>query len=128
MKKVIQLIFVSVLMILTAPVYADSVVQVYECERDDDTTDEQIEAMAEEWLKAAKGVKGGENLELYLNFPIAGQVGEMDLTMVLIAPSFAEWGTFTDNYDGSAVDKVDEKYSDDVDCPDSMLWDSVKVE
>jgi hypothetical protein len=129
MKKFMLLMLASVLMVLAAPVYSDSVIEVYECEQDDDTTDERVEEMVEEWLKAARGMKGGENLEVYINFPIsAGNIGETDITMVLVAPSFAEWGTFQDNYDGSAADDIDQKYRDDVDCPSSTLWESMKVE
>jgi len=120
--------FVSMLMMVAAPAYSDSVVQAFHCEQGNDTTDEQVEEMAEEWLEAAKGVKGGENLELHLYFPIAGQVGDTDLSMMITAPSFAEWGTFTDAYDGSAADKVDQKYQDHLSCAESTLWESFKVE
>jgi len=129
MKKFMLLILASMLMVLTAPVYSDTVIEIYNCEQDDDTTDERVEEMLEEWLKAAHGMKGGENLEVYVNFPItAGDIGETDISIVLVAPSFAEWGTFQDNYDGSAADDIDQKYRDDVDCPSSTLWESMKVE
>ena len=128
MKKIMLLIFVSVLMMVAAPAYSDSVVQAFHCQQGNDTTDEQVEEMFEEWLKAAKGVKGGANLELSVYFPIAGQVGDTDFSMIVTAPSFAEWGAFTDAYDGSAADKVDEKYEDHVSCSESTLWEQFKVE
>jgi len=128
MKNLVLLIIAAMLMMVTAPAYSDSVVQVFHCQQGNDTTDEQVEEMAEEWLKAAKGVKGGANLELSLYFPIAGQEGDSDLSMILTAPSFAEWGAFTDAYDGSAADKVDEKHQDSMTCSESALWEQFKVE
>jgi hypothetical protein len=35
-------------------------------------------AVASAWLKAAKAMKGGENMEVYLNFPTAAYMGEND--------------------------------------------------
>lgn len=120
--------FTSMLMMLAGPAWSDSAVHILNCEQDEETSDQQVEAMAAGWIKAVKGVKGGENLELYLNFPVAAKAGEVDFLMVVIAPSFAEWGTFMDNYAGSAAEKFDDKHTDDVDCGDGSLWESVKIE
>jgi len=128
MRVVIQLMIISLMMIIAAPAWSDSALHIITCEQDEETTDEQVEAIASEWLKAAKAVKGGENLDLYLNFPVAAKVGEIDVAMMLIAPSFAEWGAFMDNYPGSAAEAIDDKYEDDLDCGNGTLWESVKVE
>ncbi len=128
MKALIQLMIVSMIMIIAAPAWSDSALHVLTCEQDEETTDEQVETISSEWLKAAKAIKGGENLELYLNFPVAAKVGEVDFAMILIAPSFAEWGTFMDNYAGSAAEAIDDKYKDDLDCGNGTLWESVKIE
>ena len=127
MKKFVPLMLTSMLMMLAGPVWSDSAVQILSCQQDDDMSDAQVEAMSAEWLKAAKGVKGGENLELYLNFPVAAKAGEVDFLAVLVAPSFAEWGAFTDNYPGSEAEKVDGKHEGGLDCGDGTLWDSVTV-
>jgi len=119
--------FVTTLMMLASSAFG-TVVQIYSCEQDEATTDDQLEAMASEWLKAAKTVKGGENLELYLTFPIAASAGEIDVQFVLYVPNFAEWGAFIDNYNGSAAQKIDNKYEDDLDCTKSTLWDRIKIE
>ncbi len=128
MRVVIQLMIISLMMIIAAPAWSDSALHIITCEQDEETTDEQVEAIASEWLKAAKAVKGGENLDLYLNFPVAAKVGEIDVAMMLIAPSFAEWGAFMDNYAGSAAEAIDDKYKDDLDCGNGTLWESVKIE
>jgi hypothetical protein len=121
-------LIVSMMMILAAPAWSDAALHTILCEQSDELTDEKVEALSAEWLKAAKTIKGGENLELYLNFPVAAKVGEVDVALILIAPSFAEWGLFMDNYPGSAAEGVDEKYADDLDCGNGTLWESLKVE
>ena len=35
---------------------------------------------------------------------------------------------FTDAYEGSAAAKVDEKFNNLADCPDSTLWEGLKVQ
>jgi hypothetical protein len=127
MKAFLGVIFVSILLMLAAPVSADLATYIVLCDQDEEVTDDQVEAYTAEWFKAAKGVKGGENLELYLNFPIAAKSGEVDFAMMLIAPNFGEWGDFMDNYPGSAAEDIDDKYEDDVDCGDGALWESLKI-
>ncbi len=127
MKKLMLLLFVSTLMMVAGPAWSDEAVHILTCEQDDDTSDEKVEAISAEWLKAAKAVKGGENLHLRLNFPVAAKAGEVDFLIILTAPSFAEWGAFMDNYAGSAAEGLDEKHKDDLDCGDASLWESVKI-
>ena len=127
MKKIIRLMLVPMLVILAAPAYSGSATQTFQCVQSDDATDQQVEAIASEWLKAAKGMKGGENLEAYLQFPIAASVGEYDFTFILVAPSFAEWGAFTDVYDGSPAQEVDKRFNGVADCASSTMWESIKV-
>ena len=119
--------FISILMMIATPAWSSEVLHVLTCEQDDEASDEKVEAMSAEWLKAAKTVKGGENLRLRLQFPVAAKVGEVDLAILLVAPSFAEWGAFTDNYAGSAAEAVDEKYEGDLDCGNGTLWESIEI-
>ena len=128
MKIFIRLLTISMLMICAAPAWSAAVVHAIQCEQDEETSDEKVEAMAVEWLKAAKTVKGGENLQLRLNFPVAAKVGEVDLVMLIVAPSFTEWGAFMDNYPGSAAEAVDSKHLDDLDCGNGTLWETVLFE
>ncbi len=132
MKTLIQTVVISTLMIIAGPAWSahgstSHAIQILTCEQDSDTSDAKVETMASEWLKAAKKIKGGENLQLSLHFPVAAKSGEIDLLMVLKTPSLGEWGTFMDNYPGSAAEKIDTKYKDDLDCGDSSLWESVEV-
>ena len=128
MKKFMLLIFVSMLMFVAAPAWSAAVLHVIHCQQDDELSDAKLETMSAEWLKAAKTVKGGENLKLRLNFPIAAKMGEVDVVVLVLAPSFTEWGAFMDNYPESAAEAVDEKYVDDLDCGNGSLWESVLFE
>ena len=126
MNTVTRLMIFFTLMIVATYVYADAM-QLYYCEQDDDTTDEQVDAIAAEWIKAARTMKGGENIEGYLRFPIAAEAGERDFVFVVVGPSFAEWGAFTDAYEGSPAEEVDDRFSEMADCTRSAIWESHKV-
>jgi hypothetical protein len=120
--------FVFVLILAAAPAYAAEATQMWKCEMDDEVSEEEVKAMAADWLKAAKSVKGGERLEAYLYFPVAvNAIGEADVWFVVVAPTFEEWGKFWDNYAGSPVTEVDKRIQEKIACPDSALWESVKV-
>lgn len=125
MKLFIRMMIASILLIMAAPAWSAQVLHALQCEQDEETSDEKVEAITTEWLKAAKTIKGGENLRVRLNFPVAAKVGEVDVVVLIVAPSFTEWGAFMDNYPGSAAEAVDEKYEDDMDCGNGTLWESV---
>ena len=128
MKIVIRLLLVFMLVIVAAPAYAAEATQMWRCELDDDATEKEVLAGAAKWLKAAKTMKGGENLKAHLYFPIAvNATGEMDAMFVVVAPTFEEWGRFWDNYEGSAAAAQDKENEKLVVCPDSVLWESTAV-
>jgi len=128
MKTIVGLMLVFMLMIVAAPAYSAEVVQIYDCEQDEDATDEAIKALAAEWLKAAKKMKGGERIEVYIRHPIVAQIGENDFTFVLRVPSLEEWSVFTSGYEGSALEIIDDKLDELCDCPGSTLWEIQKLE
>ena len=129
MKTLLGLVLVAVLMIGVAPAYSGDAVQMWRCEMDDDASEAQVRARAQDWLKAAKELPGGENLQAFVLFPIAvNAMGEIDVMFVVVAPSFEEWGKFWDAYADSPANAIDELNKDDVVCPDSVLWESFKME
>ncbi|MBW1788429.1 MAG: hypothetical protein JRK53_17705 [Deltaproteobacteria bacterium] len=80
MKTIVLLMFVSMLMIVAAPAYSAETVHVFWCEEGPDATEESIEALASNWLKAAKTMKGGAQLKAYVYYPIAAKLpGNTDL-------------------------------------------------
>jgi len=128
MNKVTRLILISMLMMVAAPAWSGSAVAVYQCEQGDDASEADVLAAVADWLKAAKTMKGGENIDAFAMFPMAATMGEFDWMFIVTAPSFAEWGAFMDGYEGSTAADSDKKYADIAICPDSALWESFRME
>jgi hypothetical protein len=124
MKTLMRLIFVFMLVFVAGPAFGAEVMQVFNCEMDDEATEEDATAMSQEWLNAAKKMPGGENFKTFVSFPVAvTNPGEHDILVVVVAPSFNEWDKFWDNYLGSPVEAVDQKYREKIQCPGSALWE-----
>ncbi|UCD56399.1 MAG: hypothetical protein JSV16_11250 [Candidatus Hydrogenedentota bacterium] len=128
MKTLVRLMLISMLVICAVSAYSDECVQMWKCEMDDDTTEEQVIEMAHKWLNAAKAVKGGEQFKAYVYFPVAVNFDdESDFILVVIAPSFEAWGTFWDNYHGSKAEELEGANLEAVICPDSAVWERVAI-
>jgi hypothetical protein len=131
MKIFARSILIALLLIIAAPAYSDSgtkAIQIFNCEFSEGAIEEDVLKMASAWLKAAKGMPGGENLEAAMRFPIAeGSNGAGDFVFYISTPTFAEWGAFTDAYEGSPASIVDDEFDDLVDCGDSTVWEMQKV-
>lgn len=128
MKTIVSLVLISMLMIVAVPAYSGGLAtQLFKCEMDDDASEKDVIAFAAKWLKAAKTMKGGENLKAHVFFPVSvNNMGETDMIFAITAPSFAEWGLFWDSYGNSAAAAAD-KENDLVACPDSALWESIEI-
>ena len=128
MKTIVMLTLVLMLTIVAAPAYAAEARQMWKCQMNEEASEEEVQALLGEWLKAARTMKGGERLELYAFFPVAvNDIGEYDLWVVLHAPSFVEWGQFWDGYTGSPADEAEGRCNEKFVCPDSALWESIKI-
>lgn len=132
MKTFTRSVFIALLLTIAAPVCSAagmSTIQIFNCEFNDDATAEQVLAMASVWLKAAKGMPGGENMQAAIRFPVAeGNDDEGDFRFVIMTPTFAEWGAFTDAYEGSAASKVDDEFDNLADCGKSTIWEGLLIE
>lgn len=128
MKRTVLWTLVFALMFVAAPAYSGEAVQMWKCEMDDNATEADVQAGAQEWLKAAKKLNGGENLEAYVYFPVAvNATGEMDFMFIVVAPTFEEWGKVWDAYAGSEAAEIENQNNEIVICPDSVVWESIKV-
>jgi hypothetical protein len=127
MKTILGLVLISMLAIVAAPAHSAAAVQMWRCEMEDGTHEADVIAAASKWLNAAKTMKGGEKLEASVHFPVAvNNAGALDFLFVLVAPSFEDWGKFWDGYEGSPAAAIDKK-NDKTACPNSAVWESVKV-
>ena len=126
-KLATSFVLISMLMIMAGPAYSSTAAHVFKCEEGKDATEEKIEAAASEWLKAARTMNGGAKFDAYIYYPSVANLQNGDLLFVVVAPSHAEWGTFWDNYKDSHAEKVDAANRAGVICPDSNLFEVVKV-
>lgn len=102
--------------------------QIWRCELDDDATEEFVQESAQKWLTAARKVKGGEDLELYVKFPVVvNATGQIDMLLVLVAPSFKKWGQFWDAYGESEAADIEAAAHEHIVSPDSTMWETFKV-
>ena len=106
------------------------VVQIWACEMKNGTTEEQVESIAKDWLKALRQMPGGEAVKVRVFFPaVVNNTGKTDFYFVLNSPSFADWGKLWDAYqDDFAAAKSDDLNQGKVVCPDNMLWEAHAIE
>ncbi len=128
MKIILSSIVVALLATGAMPAFADEAWQAFECQLVGEQTADDVLDSAEKWLTAARTMQGGEKMELRVLIPHATGGGETDFLFILNAPSFAAWGTFWDNYEGSPAHKIDEESQAMAVCPSSRLYESVRVE
>ena len=118
---------ISLMMMVATPAWSGAAVAIYTCQQDDSASEADIIAATAAWLHAAKGMNSGKNLDAFAMFPVAATMGESDFMFVVTAPTFGEWGTFMEGYEGSAAAKEDKKFADIADCTDSALWESFRA-
>jgi len=128
MKATIIFLITIIFAVVALPVSAASAVQVWPCKLHDGKTQEEVVAVSKVWLDAAKTMNGGAELEVYLGFQIAGDMGPGEFSFVLVANDMATWGTFWNDYSGSAAAKADEEWENVATCSGSSLEASVKIE
>ena len=127
-KRIVQSVLVSTLVMVAAPALSAEAWQAFDCELVEGKTDVDVMAAAKRWLQAARTMKGGEDLQVSIHFPVAASSWNSDFKIVLRAPSFAAWGTFWDGYEGSAAHKVDQEETEITNCPNSELFEGLTVE
>ena len=114
-------------LLLAGTAYADGITHVWECEVDEDATYEQLEAVSKKWTDAARKIDGVGNLEVYLEYPMAGE--ELDeFLFVMSVPSATAWGAFMDGYEGSEAQEVDEEWGEIASCDEAMIFRSVSMQ
>ena len=127
MKTLIRLMIISMLMVIASPAYSEAI-QIFNCELEGESTYGDVNAISAKWLKVAKTVKGGENLRLFIRHPVAASTDDIDFKFVLATPDFAEWGAFTDAYEGSSLADLDDEIEKIAVCNDASLWEGGEIE
>jgi hypothetical protein len=127
MNTLIRSLLFSTLIAFAGPAYSSTAVQIFSCQEGDDASEEKIEAQAAKWLKAARSMKGGANINVRILYPSAANLNKGDLLVMVEAPSHAAWGEFWDNYKDSAAERADTQDRDIIICPDSNLFEAVDI-
>ena len=126
MKTIKKTILVLMLLGLNVSANAD-VVQVWKCTLHDGKTPDDVMKASSAWLAAAKSMKGGGELKVYHEFPLAASPGPDGFNFVMIAPDAESWGVFSGGYESSAASKADEAWGEAAQCSGSSLWNSTRV-
>jgi len=127
MKTAIRFLLIAILMLIAAPAYSGAI-QIFNCQMTDDASTDDVLIMAAKWLKVAKTLKGGENLQVYIRHPVAASTTDIDFKFVLTTPTFAEWGEFTDAYEGAeSISAVDDEFEMIAECADSSVWEGAEI-
>jgi hypothetical protein len=102
---------------------------VFVCEMGEGVTEEQVDAMAQQKLKALRQLPGAEKAEVHVLWPaVVSNMGKTDFWIVWTLPSFSDWGKLWDAYnDATALARGDDATEGKVNCPESMLWESHEI-
>jgi hypothetical protein len=107
----------------------NQVMHIYKCNVIEGKTDAQVVEGARLYLNALRQLDGGKELKMKLLWPVAvNNLGEIDFHVVLISPSFAEWGRMWDAYKDETAAAKFEDLQGTADCNDSAVWESEDVE
>ena len=126
MKSLIRTLAITMLMVFAAPAYSEAI-QIYNCTFEGDATDVDVHDMAKKWVAAAKTLPGGKNLQVAIRYPVAASVDDIDFKFVVVIPTFADWGAFTDAYDASKLQEIDDQLFKISNCGESSVWEGVFV-
>ena len=131
MKIFTKSLLVSLFLIIAAPAFSDAkmqAIQIFVCEFNGDATADQLLEVTADWIKAGRKTKGGKNIDVAIRFPIAeGAEADGDFRFVIVFPSFSEWGAFTDAYEGSEVEGIDQRLNEIADCGQSTMWEGLST-
>ena len=127
-NKILKMFSLLILAVIAIPVYANTVSQVWTCQLRDGKTGADARAVSAAWLQVARGMKGGDGLEVYVLSPLVADTSADHFLFVLNAPSIEQWGVFNGGYENSPAAKADEDFDQVASCSRNSLWESVQVE
>lgn len=128
-KRINRVVIISLLMLFAAQSYSAQATQMWKCGLEDDAYEEDVEELVAAWVKAARQMEGGAQIEVHVFMPVvASPEGETDFIIAAVSPSFADWGKFWDGYPDSPAADAEEQAHEKFICPDSELWQAIRVE
>ena len=127
MKILIRVMAITMLMVFASPAYSETI-QIFNCTFEGEATEDDVHAMSEKWLAAAKTLPGGKDLQVAIRYPLAASVDDIDFKFVVVTPNFADWGAFSDAYEESKLQEIDDELFKVANCGESSLWEGGMVE
>lgn len=128
-KRTARSLLLITLAALASPAFANEFGHAWSCELVAGKSITDARAVSQAWLEAAKSMKGGDQLKLYINVPIVEKASANRFEFVLLAPSLEAWGRFYDGYhEDSPVGKADVTFAEVATCSGSTLWESIGIE
>ena len=119
MTKVLRSAAAVFVLTISAIARAD-VAQAWQCQLVDGKTNEDLMALSQSWLSAAKGIDDRASVRIY--YPVAAEAEEGTFIFIFYLPDFESWGKFNDAYPGSPVAQVDAGWDEVAPCKVSGLW------
>ncbi len=126
-NKIAGLLTTAIMFLLTAPAFGDSIVHTWTCKlHDGKSMDDMVDASSA-WLKVVKSVEGGENVKLFLEFPIAANEVDGTFNFVVVAdeldPMAITWSLTSD-----ILNDTTDTWWEFAACSGSSLWQSIEIE
>ena len=132
MKKIILSTLTALLMISFATTaYSDSVLEIWSCKLNDEKTEDDLMKASSAWLKAAKGMDGGAEIEVFVNYAMFSNTANSEpgsFGFVLRTPDLKSWAALYNDYPDSPLEKADQVWGEVATCSDRTLLSSVNVE
>jgi hypothetical protein len=126
MRRIITSIAAATLLLLSMSASAD-VAQVWQCQLAEGKTNDDLMALSQSWLDAAKDIDESASVRMY--FPVAADAETGSVIFAFYLPDFASWGEFMDAYPDSPVAQIDEGWDDIAPCEGtSALWVTTDLE
>jgi len=128
-KRILAALAISLSYFFVAPAFANNVIQIWVCELHEGKTGADAVDVSEMWLKAARSIAGGEDLDVLLRLPIAANAADDSFRFVLIAPDASSWGTWFENSSTDvSLAEANETWNEVASCSSSSMWAGVPIE
>jgi hypothetical protein len=128
-KKLLATFAITVSMMFSASAFADSVLHIWRCQINAGKTVADVTSESVDWLAAARNVEGGEDLAVYLGWPIAANVGDGSFNFVMSVADEETWGAWYGNEAASdSMGAANLAWSEVATCSSSSMWYSDELE
>ncbi len=125
MKKGILSTLTALLMIsFPATAYSDSVLHIWSCKLNDEKTEDDLMKASSAWLKVAKGMDGGADINAFVSYAIFSNAPNREdgsFSFVLRTPDLKSWAALFNDYPDSPLGKADQAWGEVATCSDSSL-------